>query len=113
MGSDMTGSEHRINVTVFLKITQTALWQGSLRQDRFGYRALGDQWGKMSVQSKQERMCHNVDDTNESGKEKGLFKKEWSNAICSNIGRPRGVILSKVSQTEKVKYRMTPLIYGV
>ena len=43
MGSDMTGSEHRINVTVFLKITQTALWQGSLRQDRFGYRALGDQ----------------------------------------------------------------------
>ena len=30
----------------------------------------------MSVQSKQERMCHNVDDTNESGKEKGLFKKE-------------------------------------
>ena len=42
-GSDMTGCEHRIDMTVFLKITLTALWQVSLRQGRFGYRALGHQ----------------------------------------------------------------------
>ena len=58
-------------------------------------------------------MCRNVDGTNESDKGKGRFKTEGSNAICSDIDGPRGVTLSKVSQTEEVRYRMTSLIYGV
>ena len=36
-------------------------------------------------------------------------KKEWNNAICSNMGGPEIVLLSDV----KDKYRMISLIYGI
>ena len=39
-------------------------------------------------------------------------KKEWNNAICSNMDGPRDYILSEVSQTEKDKY-MISLICGI
>ena len=39
-------------------------------------------------------------------------KKEWSNAICSNMGGP-GDYRAKWSQTEKDKYNMILLICGI
>ena len=31
-------------------------------------------------------------------------KKEWNSAICNNMDRPQGIMLSEISQTEKGKY---------
>ena len=36
-----------------------------------------------------------------------------NNAICNNIDGSRDYILSEVSQTEKGKYHMISLIYGI
>ena len=41
-------------------------------------------------------------------------KKEQNTAICSNMDGTRGILIpSEVSQKEKDKYHMTPLISGI
>ena len=40
-------------------------------------------------------------------------KKEWNNAICSNMDDQEIIILSEVSQKEKDKYHMISLICGI
>ena len=40
-------------------------------------------------------------------------KKEWNNAICSNIDGPRDYHTKWVSQIEKDKYRMISLTCGI
>ena len=39
-------------------------------------------------------------------------KKEQKNAICSNMGEPRDIILSEAYQAEKDQYHMTSVICG-
>ena len=40
------------------------------------------------------------------------IKKEWNNAICSNMGGPRDYY-TKWSKPDKDKYHMTSLICGI
>ena len=40
-------------------------------------------------------------------------KKEWNNAICSNMYGPRDYHTSDLVQTEKDKYNMISLICGI
>ena len=40
-------------------------------------------------------------------------KKEWNNAICSNMNRSRDYHRSEVSQKEKDKYDVISLICGI
>ena len=40
-------------------------------------------------------------------------KKEWNNAICSNMDEPEIVILNEVSQKEKDKYHMRSFMCGI
>ena len=40
-------------------------------------------------------------------------KKEQKNAICSNMGEPRDIILSEAYQAEKDQYHMTSVICGI
>ena len=40
-------------------------------------------------------------------------KKEWNNAICSNMDEPEIVILNEVSQKEKDKYHMISFMCGI
>ena len=40
-------------------------------------------------------------------------KKEQNNAICSNMDGPRDCHIDEVSQSEKEKYHMISLIYGI
>ena len=41
----------------------------------------------------------------------GSHKKEWNNAICSNMDAP--IKLSEVSQTDKDKYQMMALVWNL
>ena len=41
------------------------------------------------------------------------IKKELNNAFRSNMDRPRDIILSEVSQTEKGKYPMISPVCGI
>ena len=40
-------------------------------------------------------------------------KKEWNNAICSNMDELEIVILNEVSQKEKNKYHMISFMCGI
>ena len=40
-------------------------------------------------------------------------KEEGNSAICDNIINLEGITLSEISQTEKDKYHMISLIYGI
>ena len=40
-------------------------------------------------------------------------KKECSIVICNNMRGPRGYMLSEINHTEKDKYHMISVIYGI
>ena len=40
-------------------------------------------------------------------------KKEWDLAICDNMDKPRGIMVSEISQVEKDKYYMISLTCGI